>query len=124
MGPGGQPEDVFEDILEALLERLVATQMPKDAPTGNLQLGFGWALCYFFDFVGGTDTLFSDFNNVEIDSVSSTEGGIFLTILVESGIKVWKIIFLKFFLFWSCPCPHCSPRLKMPTIRSGGEQKP
>ena len=58
VGPGGQPEDVFEDILEALLERLVATQMPKDAPTGNLQLGFGWALYYVSDFVGGTAALF------------------------------------------------------------------
>ena len=44
VGPGEQPEGVFEDILEELLERLVATQMPKDAPTGNLQLGLGWAL--------------------------------------------------------------------------------
>ena len=44
VGRGGQPEDVFEDILEALPERLVATQMPKDSLTGNLQLGFGRAL--------------------------------------------------------------------------------
>ena len=47
VGPGGQPEDFFEDILEALLERLVATQIPKDARTGNLQLGFGRALLLF-----------------------------------------------------------------------------
>ena len=41
LGPGGQPEDVFEDILKDVLERLVATQMPEDAPTGNLHFGFG-----------------------------------------------------------------------------------
>ena len=41
LGPGGQPEDVFEDILKDALERLVATQMPEDAPTGNLHFGFG-----------------------------------------------------------------------------------
>ena len=48
VGPGGQPDDVFEDILEALLERLVATQMPKDAPTENRKLGFGWHFLLFF----------------------------------------------------------------------------
>ena len=36
----GQP-GIFEETLENLLERLVATQMPKDAPTGNLKLGLG-----------------------------------------------------------------------------------
>ena len=36
VGPGGQPEDVFEDILEVVLERLVATQMPEGSPTGDL----------------------------------------------------------------------------------------
>ena len=41
VGPGGQPEDVFEDILEAVLERLVATQMREGSPTGDFQLGFG-----------------------------------------------------------------------------------
>ena len=41
LGPGGQPEDVFEDILKDVLARLVATQMPEDAPTGNLHFGFG-----------------------------------------------------------------------------------
>ena len=40
LGPGGQPEDVFEDILKDALERLVATQMPEDAPAGNLHFGF------------------------------------------------------------------------------------
>ena len=40
-GLGGQPEDVFEDILKDVLERRAATQMPEDAPTGNLHFGFG-----------------------------------------------------------------------------------
>ena len=60
VGPGGQPEDVFEDILGALLERLAATQMPQDAPTGNLQLGIGQALSLFVLILlgGGGERLF------------------------------------------------------------------
>ena len=42
VGPGGQPEDVFEDILEeGFDQRLVATQMSEDTPTGNSRLRFG-----------------------------------------------------------------------------------
>ena len=58
VGPGGQPEDAFEDILEALLERLVATQMPKDAPTGNLRLGLGGPSMIFLILFGGRTPFF------------------------------------------------------------------
>ena len=62
VGPGEQPEDVFVDIPEEVLEMLVATQMPKDAPTANLFLGFGrtfnfclgeggvWVWRFIFDY--------------------------------------------------------------------------
>ena len=87
-----------------------------------LQLGiFNWDLgepsFYYFDFVVGR-TPFSDSNTMEIDSASPTVGRIFLKILVEYGIEVWRIIFSKFFLLGSCPRPHCNPMLKMPTIQN------
>ena len=62
LGPGGQPEDVFEDILKDVLERLVATQMPEDAPTGNLHFGFGRTPILLFGWGGERRLLFHDFN--------------------------------------------------------------
>ena len=38
----------------------------------------------------------ADTDAVEIDSASSMEGGIFLTILVESGNKAWNMRFSDF----------------------------
>ena len=55
LGPGGQPEDVFEDILKDVLERLVATQMPEDAPTGNLHFGFGRTPILLFGWGWGAE---------------------------------------------------------------------
>ena len=63
VGPGGQPEDVFEGILEDVLERPVATQMPEDSSTGNFQLKFGRSPLFLLGL------LLYDCNTCKIDFV-------------------------------------------------------
>ena len=76
-GPGGQPEDVFEDILQALLKRLVATQMPEDAPTGNLQLGIWRTPLFLFLGWGGMRVKVSFYAfDIELFFATGRKGGV------------------------------------------------
>ena len=66
LGPGKQPEDVFDDILKDALGRLVATQMPEDAPTENLHFGFGRTPILLFGWGKGVEHPFCNFHREHI----------------------------------------------------------
>ena len=57
MRRGEQPKDSFEDNPEETLDRLVATQMPEDAPTENLRFGFACGGGSLYEF----NTMETDF---------------------------------------------------------------